>query len=52
MERALVNGELKAEEDQLNKEELRCESLKDRIINLEEQYIKQRELVSKAPKKF
>ena len=46
MERALIDGELGSEREHLEKEEKECEELKDKIIQLEEEYIIQREKVS------
>lgn len=45
MERALVSGELNSEQELLNRSEQLSESLKDQIIDLEEKYMKQREIV-------
>ena len=45
MERALLHGELGSERKALNDMERECESLKDHIIQLEEEYILQREKV-------
>lgn len=45
MERALIDGELGSERSNLDNEEQECESIKDRIIQLEEEYIMQREKV-------
>ena len=46
MERALIDGELGSEKSHLQQEEKECEALKDQIIQLEEDYILQREKVS------
>ena len=46
MERALIDGELSSERSHLLEEEKECEAIKDRIIQLEEDYILQREKVS------
>ena len=46
MERALIDGELESEKRHLQQEEKECEALKDQIIQLEEDYILQREKVS------
>lgn len=46
MEKALVAGELESEQEKLAKEEQICDHLKEQIIDLEENYIKQREIVS------
>jgi len=46
MERALIDGELGSERNHLQQEEKECEAIKDKIIQLEEDYILQREKVS------
>lgn len=52
MEKALVAGELESEQEKLAKEEEICDHLKERIIDLEEDYIKQREIVGCLATKF
>ncbi|XP_039260607.2 pleckstrin homology-like domain family B member 2 isoform X1 [Styela clava] len=44
MEKALVVGELDSERQHLEREEEMCEKLKDQIIELEEKYMKQRDI--------
>nr|XP_002128537.3 pleckstrin homology-like domain family B member 1 isoform X2 [Ciona intestinalis] len=56
MERALIEGELTSEKSNLVSDERACEELKDQIINLEEEYMTQREkhqaIVDKEKKKL
>nr|CAB3264839.1 pleckstrin homology-like domain family B member 1 [Phallusia mammillata] len=56
MERALVEGELNSERTLLEADERSCEQVKDKIIQLEEEYIMQREkhqgLVEKEKQKL